>query len=60
MRESFTRSEVHIDSENEQIDPILEQKEQAQQVIENATPEEPDTMLKALREQNTGKMQVNA
>ena len=48
MRQSFERSQEFLDLEIEQTDPILEQKEKARQVIENATSDEIGAMLKML------------
>ena len=48
MRQSFERSQEFLDLEIEQTDPILEQKEKIQQVIENATLDDLGDMLKIL------------
>ena len=48
MYQSFERSQEFLDLEMDQTDPILEQKEKVQQVIENATPDELGAMLKVL------------
>ena len=48
MRQSFERPQEFLDLEIEQTDPILEQKEKIQQVIENATLDDLGDMLKIL------------
>lgn len=61
MREAFVRSEEHLDLETDREDPIIQQKEEAQQVIDSATPEQLGAMLKVFKQMGAGKMcQANA
>ena len=39
IRESFRRTEVHLDLETTKIDPIVEQKQKVQSIVQTATPE---------------------
>ncbi|KAF6247097.1 site-specific integrase [Nitrosopumilus sp. b3] len=55
MRESFKRSEEFLDLEITKEDPILQQKEEAQDAIQNATPEELGKVLEMLQTLNIGK-----
>ncbi len=61
MFQFFERSQEFLNLEIEQADPILEQKEKVQYVMENATPDELGAMLKALGELDASKIhQANA
>ena len=55
MRESFKRSEEFLDLEVTQEDPMLQQKEQMQETIRNATPEELGQVLEMFQKMNIGK-----
>ena len=46
MREAFLRSEEHLEQAN--ADPLLEQRAEAQSILETATPEQLDLVLKVL------------
>ena len=59
MRESFQRAVVHLDIETQRNEPIIQQKEKIQTVIDNATPEQLGQVLEVLN--NIGKThQVSA
>ncbi len=55
MRESFTRSEELLDLEMSKEDPILDQKQELQNTIQNATPDELGSMLEMIQVLNIGK-----
>ena len=55
MRESFKRCEGLLDLDLAKEDPILKQKEQIQNVIQNATPEELGQVLEVFQSLNIGK-----
>ncbi len=46
VRKAFTRSEEHLDQSD--VDPMLEQKQQVQERIEQATPQQLDHILEVL------------
>ena len=46
MREAFIRAEEHLEQTN--VDPLLEQRVEAQSIIETATPEQLDLVLEVL------------
>jgi hypothetical protein len=48
MKAAFKRSEEFLDLENESEDPLLKQKEELHDTIENATPEKVQEMLRLL------------
>ena len=52
MRESFVRSEEHL--EQTDAEPWLEQRQEVQQIIEDATPEQLDRVLEVLSIGKTG------
>jgi hypothetical protein len=56
MRESFKRSEELLDQEMTHEDPILKQKEEMQDTIQKATPEELGKMLEMFQSMNIGKI----
>lgn len=61
MSEAFKRVEEHLDLELSKEDPILKQKEQMQQAIQGATPEQLGTILEMFHTVNIGNMcQVSA
>ncbi|WOV92753.1 MAG: hypothetical protein R1F52_06490 [Candidatus Nitrosoabyssus spongiisocia] len=39
MRESFNRSEVHLNLESIKVDPIVQQKQKVQNIIQTTIPE---------------------
>ena len=47
MRQAFERSEEHLDQTD--VDPVLEQRQEAQQIVQNATPEQLERVLEALQ-----------
>lgn len=49
MRESFARSEEFLDLETAKSDPVQDQKQELQDIIHNAAPEELGLMLEVLR-----------
>ncbi|MCH7648566.1 MAG: hypothetical protein IIA83_08170 [Thaumarchaeota archaeon] len=55
MRESFKRCEELLDLDLAKEDPILKQKEQMQNAIQNATPEELGQVLEVFQSLNIGK-----
>lgn len=55
MRESFRRSEELLDLESSETDPALEQKQDMQNMIEDATPEQLGLMLEVFQKMNIGK-----
>ena len=55
MRESFTRSEEFLDLEITKTDPILGQKTDMHNTIQNATLEELGLMLEMVQKMNIGK-----
>lgn len=48
MREAFVRSEEHLD-QIDAVDPVLEQKQQMHQLIEDTAPDQLERVLEALR-----------
>ncbi|MGI0056678.1 MAG: hypothetical protein ACREAK_04810 [Nitrosarchaeum sp.] len=56
MRESFQRSEELLDQEMTNKDPILKQKEELSDTIQNATSDELGKMLEMIQIMNIGKM----
>lgn len=59
--EAFVRFEEHLDLDIEHMDPIIEQKQEAQTTIDSATPEQLGAVLEVLRQKGAGKMlQVSA
>lgn len=55
MREAFTRSEELLDLELQKENPILKLKEEMQDTIQKATPEELGQMLEMFQKLNIGK-----
>lgn len=55
MREAFKRSEEFLDLEVTAEDPILKQKEMAQEIIQHATPEQLGKVLEMFQTLNIGK-----
>lgn len=55
MRDAFKRSEKFLDLEINQEDPILRQKEQMKETIQNATPEDLGQVLEVFQKMNIGK-----
>ncbi len=58
MRESFARSEEFLDLEVARKDPVLEQKQEMHDMIQNATPQQMGLLLEALQVMGAGKMQA--
>ena len=48
MRDAFARSEEYLDQDGKTADPMLEQKQQIQTMMENATPQQLGRVLEAL------------
>ncbi|NIQ07583.1 MAG: hypothetical protein GWO20_18265 [Candidatus Korarchaeota archaeon] len=55
MRDAFKRSEELLDQEIAREDPIQKQKEQMQETIQNATPDELGQVLEMFQKLNIGK-----
>lgn len=55
MRESFRRSEEYLDIEFHDEDPAIKQREDLQETVQNASPEELGLMLKVLQDLRIGK-----
>ncbi|MGI0015301.1 MAG: hypothetical protein ACREBU_17940 [Nitrososphaera sp.] len=53
MREAFRRCETFLDLEISEEDPLIKQKDRLQSIIEKATPERMQEMLRALGVCNT-------
>ena len=61
MRDSYKRSESLLDLERTKEDPIIKQKDQMQNAIQQATPEQLGTVLEMFQKLGIGKMcQANA
>jgi len=56
MRESFLRSEELLDQEVTYKDPIIQQKEELNDTIQKATPEQLGKMLEMVQTMNIGKI----